>query len=420
MRIALATLLLSGVAYADTAEQVLARSQLQLDAVRDPFDESDHTTPYVRAAGYASLLGGNQRDSGLSAGAAVAATGAGCNSVDASALVRLQPLNDQPVEASVDWHICVLRAVLTLEFGGTRRVGIAPAIDARTSLWARRYNETYNDVTMGVGDIPSDDAGHNRHAVFQFTFGHGTTEQQDGDDARRTVPLDGSLVAYRFRHLTEHPVSIEALVIDFNALKAGDSDLGAVTVTISPLNASFDHDGIFGALRFGWTTSGGTAVASGSTEVNGETTSSWSEAIDGTGLADLTRFVGEATLGGRDGGWEYSGTASRALFPTFDGDLGFDERVTGRLGYARGKTSLTFSPFLAHSQIWRRDAGTQESTSYGATASVGHELTPVLRFDAIGQLAKSPYARLDGDREPTDSLGGQVLVALSAHRTTQR
>ncbi|HEY4179119.1 MAG TPA: hypothetical protein VGM90_19880 [Kofleriaceae bacterium] len=415
MRLALGVLLLlSGVAHADSPEEALSAAQLHLDPVRDILDETDHSTPYARASGFASLFG-SDAGPGVSVGAAVKTVGLACDSVDASGHAHLQPTNDVPAEASADWHICLLRGALTVELGGRDRIGVAPAIDARASLWRRRYNEAYQDFTMGVGDVAFDDMARARHAIFLMTFGHGTTEQHDGDSTRRVVPLDVEFVAYRYRHLTPHPFTVETLILESNGVKAGDSNLGAVTGSFEPLRASFDEDGVFGAVRFGWTQSGGIATETGMTQVNGQTTSSWSETIDGRGLANLTRFIGELTLGGRNGAYEYSATGSRALYPTFDGDLALDERIAGHLAYARQKTALSLSPFVARTQTWRRDAAMQDATSYGASMTVTRDLTSVFRLDAIGQLAKSPYAQLEGDREPTNALGGQVLVALSAH-----
>jgi hypothetical protein len=75
------------------------------------------------------------------------------------------------------------------------------------------------------------------------------------------------------------------------------------------------------------------------------------------------------------------------------------------------------SPFAARTRTWTRDAGDSHDLSAGASLYVGRQLTRELRVDAIGQAGVSPYASLDGERLPSSTLGGQVLVALSARVT---
>ncbi|CAN5901102.1 hypothetical protein BH11MYX2_BH11MYX2_29620 [soil metagenome] len=412
MRLALALVLLSATASADTPELALGETQLTLAPVRDVTSGDDHTTPYVHTAGYVQLAEGNASGPGISSGASFALSGANYELVHASAQANLTPRADQQAEARASWNLCVFRAYLTLEFSGHRDVAIAPSIDARASLWRRRYDETYNSVTVGGGELGD---SVDRHSFLLLTIGHGTTAQTDAADTRDIVDLEFTAIGYRFRYVSDVPVIVDVAVYQSNGTTADTTDLGAVTSSFEPLHVTFDAGSVFGNLRAGWGYSGGWIHQQGETQVNGQTTSSYDETIDNAGLPELSRSIGELTLGARFRGCEASGTASRALFPTFDGDLAYDERISGRLGFTHGKTALSLSSFAAQSQTWKRDALTTRTPSVGAGMAVSRSLTSLLRLDAIGQVARSPYARLDGDREPTSTLGGQVLLALSAH-----
>jgi hypothetical protein len=162
--------------------------------------------------------------------------------------------------------------------------------------------------------------------------------------------------------------------------------------------------------------SGGYVTASSSTEVNGQTTSSWTETIDSAGLPQMTILVGDVEVGGRRDRLEWNAKLARSFYPTFDGNISREARVAGSVSYTPGRTrrtKLVLSPFAARTRTWTRDAGDSQDVSAGASLHVGRQLTRELRVDAMGQAGMSPYARLDGGNVPASTLGGQVLVALT-------
>jgi hypothetical protein len=170
----------------------------------------------------------------------------------------------------------------------------------------------------------------------------------------------------------------------------------------------------------GWGFSGGYVMASGSTEVNGQTTSSWSETIDSTGLPQMTILVGDVEAGVTRDRLQWSARVARSFYPTFDGNIAREARLSGSVTYTPGRTrrtKLTLSPFAARTRTWTREDGTALDYSTGASLYVGRQLNRILRVDAIGQAGVSPYARIDSERVPSSTLGGQVLVAVSGRVT---
>jgi hypothetical protein len=206
-------------------------------------------------------------------------------------------------------------------------------------------------------------------------------------------------------------------VLDADATKEDGGTSGGVTTAFDPLRAAIETGGWFASARAGWGMSGGQASVSSTTEVDGEVVDMWEETIDGEGLPKLTLGVGELEVGARRDRWEARASVERSLFPTFDGNLALEERASGSVAYAFGRrraTRVKLSPFAARTWTWTRDAGSSYEESVGASVHAGHALREQLRIDAIGEAGVTPYARLDGVRDPEARLGGRVLVALSA------
>jgi hypothetical protein len=184
-----------------------------------------------------------------------------------------------------------------------------------------------------------------------------------------------------------------------------------------PVRLRYETPDHYVAAQAGWGSSGGYISASSETQVNGQTTSSWTETIDSTGLPQMTILVGAVEAGMQRDRWQYSARLARSFYPTFDGNIAREARLAGNVSYTPGRTrrtKLTLSPFAARTRTWVRDAGSAEDVSAGASLYVGRQLTHELRVDAIGQAGVSPYARIE-DRSgvPASTLGGQVLVAVT-------
>jgi hypothetical protein len=396
-------------------ELALGASQLVLPDLQDIIDDGGDR-PDAAAVAYGQLVAGTT-GVGLGGGAAAAVAGVSCDLLSGSVQGVLHAGSDDaaPVAGVARYELC-LDAGIFLRIRGDRAAGLAPAIDARRSLWRRPYAEQYQNIEMGLG--PLWDHGPNRYSIFHMAFGHGKTEQIDRDVARRTVAIDFDFVLVGYRHArTGSDVQIDALAITNDALKAGDSDLGAVTTGIYPVRASIETGAWFGGAHVGWQWAGGQATQTGTTQVDDETTSSYSETVDSSGLPAFGTPAGAGWLGMRRGRVIASTTVSHELYPTFDGNLALESRATGSLAVALGvhrTTTVSLSPFLARTQTWVRDAGDGFDTSAGATLQLDHPLPHSLSLDAVAEAGSSPYARLDGSRAPNDALGGQVMVALGA------
>lgn len=410
-RLACLTLLAASQASAAPAELALGDLQLELLPRHDFLADEPSPDPYYRYAGFAQLTGGGHGGGDVAAGASAAVAGLGCDVVAGSAQGRLR--FDSTYAGEAHYSLCLSRVLLTTVFDGRRGVGLEPALDARRSLWAQRYDDTYDRVEIGFGEVWWDGPG--RHTIFKMALGHGTTHQ--GDRTVKTLDLDFAL--YRYRRVGDATLSVDAIALTSEALKAGVDNKGGVATTFMPVRLRYETPERYIAAGAGWGFSGGYVTASGSTEVNGETTSSWSETIDSTGLPQMTILVGDIEAGVRRDRVQASTRVARAFYPTFDGNIAREARIAGELSYSPGRTrrtKLTLSPFAARTKTWTREAGTSRDISAGAALYVGRQLTRELRVDAIGQAGVSPYARL-AEGLPASTLGGQVLVALSGKVT---
>jgi hypothetical protein len=249
-------------------------------------------------------------------------------------------------------------------------------------------------------------------------FGHGETTQVDGSESRTIVTLDLDIAAYRSRFASG--LTTDILVLTSNALKAGDDNRGGVAGAFYPVRLNYETEGLYIRGAAGWGFSGGTITQSSETQVNGETVSSWTETIDSEGLPNMTILVGNLEAGVHRDRLTASAAASRSFYPTFDGNIAREARIAGQLAYVAGRTrrtTLALSPFATRTHTWTREDGDSRDVSTGASVHVGRELTKQLRVDAVGEAGLSPYARLDRERLPSGSVGGQVLVALTGKVT---
>src|SRR5439155_25978929 len=137
-------------------------------------------------------------------------------------------------------------------------------------------------------------------------------------------------------------------------------DQGGIASAFYPARLGYDTDNLFVHASAGWGFSGGSITESSKTDVNGKTTSSWSDTIETAGLPDMTIFVGNLEAGMRRDRLTASTAVSRSFYPTFDGNIAREARISAELGYVAGasrKTKLSFSPFATRTHTWTRDAG---------------------------------------------------------------
>lgn len=387
--------------------------QLELEPRRDFLDDTS-VDPYYRYAGFAQVTGGGSSGGDVGVGAAGAVTGLGCDVVAGTLQGRVRPLADQQhATGEATYSICLSKVLLTTYFEGSRSAGVAPSIAARRSLWSRRYAEAYDRVGIGFGEIWKE-GSPTRHTIFVMAFGHGTTTQTDGGETRTIKQLDLDFAVYRFRHL--QGLTVDAIVLTSDAMKAGSDNRGGIATAFLPVRVRYETPEYFVAAHAGWGMTGGQITASGSTEVDGQVVSSWSETIDSEGLPQITRVIGGVEGGVRRDRMTASAGLARAFYPTFDGNIARESRLSGELTYAPGRmrrTKLALSPFATRTRTWTREAGSTRDVAAGASLQVGRELSKQLRVDAIGEAGVSPYAKLDGERLPSSSFGGQLLVAVS-------
>ncbi len=413
VRAVLVLLAAASVAEAAPAELQLGDVQLELEPRHDFLEHETSTDPSYRFAAFGQLSGGGSGGGGdFGAGASAAVAGLGCDLVAGDAQARMR--FDATYAAEANYSLCLSRVLLTTVFDGRRGIGIEPALDARRSLWAHRYDETYDRMEIGFGEVWWNEK--HRHTIFMMALGHGTTEQAD----RTVKTLDLDFTLYRLRRLGAGTLTLDAIVFTSEALKAGTDNKGGVAAAFMPARLRYETADAYVVAQAGWGFSGGYVMASGSTEVNGETTSSWSETIDSTGLPQMTILVGDVEAGVVRDRLQWSARVARSFYPTFDGNIAREARLSGSVTYTPGRTrrtKLTLSPFAARTRTWTREDGTALDYSTGASLYVGRQLNRILRVDAIGQAGVSPYARIDSERVPSSTLGGQVLVAVSGRVT---
>jgi hypothetical protein len=405
---------LAGSAHAaPSPEQALGELQLQLEPRHVLFDESS-TDPYYRFAFFAQVTGGGHSGGDVGVGAAAAVSGLGCDFAAATMHGRFRPFaDDQHGSAEATYSICLSKVLLTTYFEGRRAEAIAPAMDARRSLWSRRYVTIHDRMGIGFGEVWSP-GSRSRHTIFSMALGHGTTTQADGLETRTIKQLDLDFAMYRYRHLGG--LSFDALVFTNEAMKSGTDDRGGVATAFIPVRVRYETPAYYIAAQAGWGMTGGAVTASGSTEVDGEVVSSWTETIDSEGLPQITRLIGAVEAGMRRDRMTANANLGRAFYPTFDGNIARESRLSGVVTYTPGKTRrtrLALAPFVTRTRTWTRDAGSARELAAGASLQLGRELSKQLRVDAIGEAGISPYMRLDGERLPSSALGGQVVVALS-------
>jgi hypothetical protein len=131
-------------------ELSLGDSQLVLAPRRGLLDDS--LDPNIRYTGFAQVTGGGSAGGDLGAGAAGALGGLGCDAVAGSVQGRVRPASEPRLVGEARWSVCLSRVGITTMFDGQSGIGIAPALDARRSLWSRRYDAHYRRLTIALGE----------------------------------------------------------------------------------------------------------------------------------------------------------------------------------------------------------------------------------------------------------------------------
>ncbi len=403
----------AGAAHAQPAELAVGAAQLDLAPRRDLLSD-EATGPYWHGAAFAQVTAGTASGPDVGVGAAAAVSGIGCDIVSGTVQGRLRPLAAQRAVGHAAWSFCLSRVGLTFELSGTHELGVAPALDGRRSLWRRRYDANTERITVGGGELWRGDSRH-RHAMMMMTIGHGVVTQHDDAGDGRSAALELEMSTYWYHYAGRATdAKLEVLVIEGAGLKVGDDDRGGTAMTLLPLRGRIDRDGWYAGAHGGWAFTGGQMTASSQTTVDGEVVDEWTETIDGAGLPELTIPVGGATAGVRTGALWTSAAVARTVYPTFDGNVAAEDRVSARFDGALGRAAFTLAPFATRTRTWTRDAGSYVDRALGVTAAIGRPLSDVVRADVYGEFGLSPYARLDGERAPRAAVGGQVLVALTA------
>ena len=111
---------------------------------------------------------------------------------------------------------------------------LEPALDARRSLWAQRYDDAYDRVEIGFGEFWGNQ--QRRHMIFMMALGHGVTTQDD----RTVKTLDLDFALYRYRRLGHAAFSIDAIVLTSEALKAGTDNKGGVAGAFMPVRLRYE------------------------------------------------------------------------------------------------------------------------------------------------------------------------------------
>jgi hypothetical protein len=109
-------------------------------------------------------------------------------------------------------------------------------------------------------------------------------------------------------------------------------------------------------------------------------------------------------------GWNVRYT--RDGFPTFDGGLALEDRLSSTVELRRWVPGVAVTAFGAHTQLYALDGTTGDWTG-GASATRSWALGDHLALAVTGEVARSYYARLDGDPRPTPSGGARVMAVIT-------
>jgi len=120
-------------------ELALGAAQLALPPLEDFSHDDDDARPVAAAVAYGQLIAGST-GVGLGGGAAAAVAGATCDLASGSVQGLLHTDDAAPVVGVARADLCLDLGVF-VRYHGERAAGLAPALDARRSLWNRPYDE---------------------------------------------------------------------------------------------------------------------------------------------------------------------------------------------------------------------------------------------------------------------------------------
>ena len=129
-------------------------------------------------------------------------------------------------------------------------------------------------------------------------------------------------------------------------------------------------------------------------------------------LVELMTFAARARLHGGTPWLAWQGGYVRSVFPTLDGALALEDRLTAAASHRRGPWTAGAEGFTAFTQLFTvRDH--DAAFTAGVDLSAGRDLGHGLHAGAFAQLARTFYAELDGG-DPTPTLAARALLVLSA------
>ena len=410
------TVIASTTAAASPLLQLGARN-LELGSTRDikpvspDEDEIVDTSgdPYVRFAGFAQLAAGS--DQQLRLGGAAAVSGVNCRLVEASAQAHLRAATDDPIGGIADATVCPFNYVVSFHGEGHAALGIAPNLGDRSDRWRRRYDEVSYKLGFGIGEFfDATEESPSRHSGLHVGVGYGVTRQLDeGERAvMKSAEIFGTLYRYRYFSPTIS-ITVDGLAVSSKATKHDIGDLGSVVTTLDALKLELATTHVVISARGGLVKTGGRVTASG-----GSGGTAWMETYDASGLPELRGFGGEISIGGRGRGIEVLAHARRSVYPTIDGNLAREDHASASIAITRRAVRAVLAPFLARTQTWIRSADTDKAWTGGASLEVGRDVMKHVRLDAIVIAGVSPYASVEGARAPTNEVGGQALLVLTA------
>ncbi len=133
------------------------------------------------------------------------------------------------------------------------------------------------------------------------------------------------------------------------------------------------------------------------------------EPLPGAEVFTPTGYLGAAGL---HRGLKWSARYGREVYPTFDGAIALEDRLSGTLELARALPGVELAGFVARTAVFGQDGAGADWTG-GATLSRTWALGGALSLSAIAEAARSYYATLDGDAAPAPEPVARALVVLT-------
>lgn len=131
--------------------------------------------------------------------------------------------------------------------------------------------------------------------------------------------------------------------------------------------------------------------------------------------ADVTTPRGYVGASQRRDALAWTARYARDAFPTMDGAIAVEDRLTGTVELLRYAPGVQVAGFAAHTAVYEAMGGSSGAWTAGVAVARSWQLGDHLSLLVSAEAARSYYARLDGTAPPTPEPAARALAVLSGH-----